>query len=92
MYRRSSMLLKCTVIVGITLCTVTLMSLGSSVRTQQQKAEQLRQEAILLEQENAAVRADISQLGSVNSVRKIAARELGLADPNTTFFCPAEEN
>ena len=88
--RHSSTLLKCAVIVAVVFGTVTLLALTSAIDTQQGKAQQLRQDAFQMEQENAAVREDIRQLGTVDSVKKIASSELGLADPNTTFFCPAE--
>ena len=39
-----------------------------------------------LEQENAELRQNISQLGTEKSIRRIAAEELGLVDPEATFF------
>ena len=88
--RRSSTLLKCAVIVTVVLGTVALLSLRSSIQMQNAKAQQLRQVAIQLELENAAIQKDISLLGTVESVKKIASTELGLVEPNTTFFCPTE--
>ena len=40
----------------------------------------------LLEQENAELRQNIAQLGTEKSVRRIAREELGLVDPEATFF------
>lgn len=89
--RPSSTALKCAVIATVALSTVTLLTLRASLQDQQEKKQQLRQQAILLEQENKEIRQDIDELGSLDSVKDIASSQLGLADPDTTFFSPEEK-
>jgi len=51
-----------------------------------QKAESLRNEAAWYEKENAKLEENIAQLGTEKSIRRIATEELGLVDPDATFF------
>ena len=46
----------------------------------------LRQQAAILDQRNDELRRDIDELGTTDSVRKIAQEELGLVDPDTIIF------
>ena len=89
-YRSSPILLKCAAIVAVLAGTVSLLSLRASLQGKQQKMADLRLQAIQLEQDNAAVQRDIDQLGTVAGMKKIASSQLGMADPDTTLFCPAE--
>ena len=54
----------------------------------QKEEEALRTKAATLEQENKELNEDISQLGTVESIKKIAAKILGLVDPDTVVFLP----
>ena len=85
-YRPSPTLLKIILLVTIVSCTVALLILHATIRSTQQKAEDLRATAAWYEQENAELRQNIAQLGTEKSVRRIAAEELGLVDPEATFF------
>ena len=85
-YRRSSLLLKCVVLTAIILCTVCLMALRGSILTAQAEAEALRGQAAVLQQENQHLESDIAQLGTVQSVKKLATELLGLVDPDTILF------
>lgn len=87
-YRRSSTLVKCVVLATIVLCTVTLLTLRFSIMDADAKAEDLRNQAAQLEQENQKLEKDISALGTVQSVKKIASEELGLVDPDTVIYSP----
>lgn len=89
-YKRSSTLLKCAVLAAIVLSTAALIVLRAAHLEQQAEAEALRAEAAALEQDNRDLRENISQLGTLQGVRRIALEELGLADPDTVIFVPGE--
>ncbi len=85
-YRRSSTLLKCVVLTAIVLCTVCLMVLRSAIVEQREKADELYNQAAVLEQENQKLKFDISRLGTVESMKQLALELLHLADPDTIIF------
>lgn len=89
-YRRSSPLLKCVVLAAIVLCTGALLILRSSIRDLKQTTDDLRAEAAALEQENKKLEKSIAELGTIQSIKRIAGEELGLVDPDTIFFEPVE--
>ncbi len=88
-YRRSSPLVKCVVLVTIVLSTLALVVLRISIQSNQKQQEDLQHQAALLEQENRDLAKQIAQLGTVESVKRIATLELGLVDSNTQFFTPS---
>ena len=85
-YRHSPLLLKCAVLVTIVLSTVALTTLRIGISQYQDQTALARAEAAQLEQENRQLEENIQQLGTVDSVRRIAQEELGLVDPNTRFY------
>lgn len=89
-YRRSSPLLKSALLVAIVLCTVCLTVLRFQLLAEQEKQETLRSEAVTLEQKNAELEKLIAELGTVQSVKRIALTELGLVSPDTVLFLPKE--
>lgn len=89
-YRHSSPLLKCVVLAALVLCTVCLIALRSQLLEEQAKKEQLRTEAATLEQRNAELEKMISELGTVQSVKRIALTELDLVTPDTVLFLPTQ--
>lgn len=89
-YRRSSLLLKCVVLVCIILSAIALFAIRSSILDAREEAERLRAHAAYLEQQNEQLAEDISQLGTIEGIRQIAMRELGLVDPGSEFFIPTE--
>lgn len=89
-YKRSSTLLKCAVLAAIVLSTAALVVLRSAHLEEQAKADALRAEAAALEQDNLELLENIGELGTLQSVRRIAVEELGLADPDTIIFVPGE--
>ncbi len=88
-YRRSSMLVKCVVLVTVLLSTAALLALRISIQSQQSQQQDLQQQAAKLEQENRALTKSIAQLGTVESIKRIATLELGLVDPDSQFFTPS---
>jgi len=87
-YRRSSNTLKIVVIAALILGTLSLLMLRGAILRMEQKTEELRQQAAILEQENEKLEKSISQLGTVQSVTELAEQLLGLVDPNTVIFSP----
>ena len=89
-YRRSSPLLKCVVLAAILLCTTALLILGGAIRQTRLETEQKRAEAAILEQENKKLAKYIAELGTIQSITRLAGEELGLVDPDTIFIEPEE--
>lgn len=88
-YRRSSTLVKCVVLAAIVLSTVALITLRIAIRAEQKKQEQLHLQQAQLEQENYELTRSIAELGTVESVKRIATLQLGLVDPDSQFFTPS---
>ena len=89
-YRRSSTLTKYIVICALLVSTVTMISLGISLGRAEDRAAALREEAAALQQENAQLQEDVESLGTVEGIKKIAYRLLGLIDPDAVIFEPEE--
>ena len=88
-YRHSSPLVKCVVLVTIVLSTLALIVLRISIQSNQGQQQDLQYQAAQLELENRELTKQIAELGTVESVKRIATLELGLVDPNSQFFTPS---
>lgn len=88
-YRRSSTLVKCVVLAAIVLSTVALVTLRISIASEQGRQEQLQLQQAQLQQENYELTRSIAELGTVESIKRIATLQLGLVDPNSQFFTPS---
>ena len=91
-YRRSSTLLKCVVLATILLSTAALVILRTTIQAEKSQQAQLQEQAAQLEQENQMLTRYIAELGTVQSVKRIATLELGLIDPNSQFFTPSGDS
>ncbi len=89
-YKRSSPLTKCVVLVAIVLSTVALIAIRSGIRSNRQEQARLEQQAAQLEYENYQLTRQIAQIGSVESIKRIATTELGLVDPDDEFYGASE--
>ena len=87
-FRPSTTLLKVVVIVLIVFSTAALIALSWVRQSIQVQTEDLRQEAMALEQENKDLEKKIDGLGSVQSIEEIAQEELGLVKPDTVIIQP----
>ena len=87
-HRRSSTLLKCVVLAAIVFSTVCLVALRVSIQQQRQKTEELRIQAAALEKRNERLKLYMSELNTVEGVRRVAMEQLGLVSPGTIFFQP----
>ena len=85
-FGRSGILLRTVVAAVLALSTLVLLSIRVNVWQAEDQIRSLRERAGILEMENARLQQQVDELGTVESVRSIAARELGLVDPNTIIF------
>ena len=88
-YRRSSILVKSVVLATLVLSILALVILRISIQSNQGQQADLQLQAALLEQENRALTKQIAELGTVESVKRIATLQLGLVDPDSQFFTPS---
>ena len=87
-YRSSPLLLKCAVLVMILLSVAALVVLRNAIADNQARQDALKAEAEQLEQANRELTQQIAELGTVESIKRIAELKLGLVDPNDQFFNP----
>lgn len=85
-FRRGSTLLKLAVLAVIVLSTAALLSIHSAKNNAVTQAEELRNQAQQLEQDNSRLEQYIQQLGTVQGIIRIAQEELGLVEPGTVVF------
>lgn len=91
-FQRSPVLTKLIVLLALVLSMAALVTLSVTRRDIQAKTAVLDRQAQILEQKNRRLEQDIRELGTVQSVEKIAAAELGLVKPGTTVFQPENSN
>jgi len=89
-YRRSSLLLKILVLVTLVVSAAALVALRIAMGNYQQQSQLLQSQAVQLQEENEALAQRIAELGSKDSIRRIAMEELGLVDPDSKFFTAGE--
>ena len=89
-YRRSSLLLKVLVLVTILVSAAALLALRTKIVAHQQQSHALQTQAAQLQIENEDLTQRIAEIGTKDSIRRIAIEELDLADPYTQFFSPGE--
>ena len=82
-HRRTSPLMKVVAATTIALCTVALITLRLAQWDTLNRAQALQQQAAGLQEANDQLSRQIDDLGTVESIRQIAARELGLVDQDT---------
>lgn len=87
-YQRSRTLTKVVVLVALVLSMAALVTLTVARQDAEDQAAKLREQILQLEQRNAQLERYIDDLGSVQSVERIAAEELGLVDPDTVVIQP----
>ena len=85
-FGKSGILLKTVVSAVLALSTLVLVSIRVNTWQAEDQIKMLQERAGILEMENASLQQKVDALGTVESVRTIAAEELGLVDPNTIIF------
>lgn len=88
----SSTRTKFLLLIPLVLAAVVLLSLRWYLLDIKADNDDLRQKADALVQQNAQLEQRIASLGTIQSVRQIAGEELGLVDPNSSFFNPVTDN
>ena len=79
---------KIMLIVAILFAMTALIALRMAITDLNNREEDLRQKAAVLEQDNKDLQENIGILGSVQSIIQIARDELGLVDPDTVILGP----
>lgn len=87
---KSSTLTKTVVLSTVTLALAALLTLNIAIHAAENRTQKLAQQAAQLEQENSELEQDMNDLGSADSVKKIAGEELDLVDPDTVIIEPEE--
>ncbi len=87
-YRKSRTSTKVVVLVAVVLSILVLLTLHIAIGVARANTEQLRQEAIGLEQENSRLQTYIEQLGTIEGIIRIAQEELGLIEPGSIIIQP----
>ena len=85
-YHRSPRILKILVLVTILVSAAALLAMRTIMLNYRQQSQVLQSQAIALQQENADLTERIAELGTEDSIRRIAKEQLDLVDPNTQFF------
>lgn len=86
--RHSTPVLKILVIVLVLFSTTALIALTWVQSSLADQTEQIRQQAVALEQQNQILVEKTEDLGSVQSIEEIAREELGLVHPDTILIQP----
>lgn len=87
-YRRSRTSTKVVVLVAVVLSILALSALCIAIGVTRADTEQLRQEAMELEQDNNRLKMYIEQLGTIEGIIRIAQEELGLIEPGSVIIQP----
>ena len=87
-YRRSRPLTKIVVLAAVVLSILALLTLRSAILTTREDTEDLRNQAMALEQENSRLEQYIEELGTVRAIIRIAQEKLGLVEPDSIIIQP----
>ena len=87
-YRRSSVLVKSVVLATLVLSVLALVILRISIQSHKAQQAELEYKAARLEQENRTLAKHIAELGTVESIKRIATIELNYVDGDSQFFTP----
>lgn len=80
--------LKILVLIMVVACIAALLMLTLAILDARREVEALRQQAADLQIENNQLQQDIEQLGTVQSIIKIAMEKLGLIQPDAIIIKP----
>ena len=88
-FKKSSPLVKAVILLAVLLSTVALVMLYATIEQSHNQYEAMRQQAAMLEANNHSLVERIDNMGSLESIIRIAMERLGLVLPDTTIFDPA---
>ena len=86
--RKTSPVTKAALLAAAVLSMVALVALYSAIDHLHDQYDALRQEALELESNNGQLQEQIGELGTLESVIRIAGEILGLIDPDSVIFAP----
>lgn len=82
------LVLKILVLIMVIACIAALLMLTLAILDARREVEALRRQAADLQIENNQLQQDIDQLGTVQSIIKIAMEKLGLIQPDAIIIKP----
>ena len=85
-FKKTSPFVKAVIVIAILLSTIALVTLHATIAERKAEYEQLRQEAGKLEENNENLTHQIEEMGTLESIIRIAMERLGLVLPDTTIF------
>lgn len=88
--KKTSIWVKLLLIVVIVYAVVTLVNLQDRVTDAQAEVAELEQQVLYAEQENALAAQELEDLGSEQSIRKIARIRLGMVEAGEIVFYDAD--
>ena len=91
-YRRSSNLTKCVVIVTLLLSTAVLLALRAGILQNQRRIDALEAMIADYEQEHAGMEKDIENKDTVDGVKKFAYEYLDLMETGSVIFEPEQDS
>ena len=87
-YRKTSTLTKIVVVTAVALSMAALLMLHGAIQSTEANTEELRQQAIALEQEQALLEQYDREKGTLKEVIRIAMERLGLIKPDSIVIQP----
>lgn len=87
-FQKTSPLVKTVILIAVVLSTVALVTLHASIQQSRRQYEQLRQQAGQLEENNQLLIQQIDELGTLDSLIRIAMERLGLVPPDSAILNP----
>lgn len=87
-FRRTTPMTRTVILSAIALSMAAVLIVQLSIGAERARAEELKQQAAQLEQDNDRLEENIGDLGSADSVEQIAKDELGMVDPDTVVVTP----
>lgn len=87
-YRKTSTLTKIVVSTALVLSMAALLMLHCAIDATQKDTEELRQQAIALEQEQHQLEQYEKEKGTIQEVIRIAMERLGLVEPDSVVIQP----
>ena len=86
--RKSSTLTRIVIITSIVLSRAALLALHAAIDTANRHTEELRQQAVILEQESQRLDEYENQKGTLQEIIRIAQEKLGLILPGSVIIQP----
>lgn len=87
---KTSPVAKAAFLAAVVLSLVALVALYGAIDHLKDQYRDLRQEALELESNNNQLHEQIEDLGSLDSIIRIAMEELGLTFPDSVIFAPKD--